>query len=142
MSCNALGVCEFSIPSIYAFSQPKSQVSSWKTLAVGLRQRVQGAGRRTPAGPFFQTCLCAAILPFPVVEAWSVWNKSGDEDGFIMGFANNLRLKHISKAADKKAFAEMLYNVDNLYKYGDPVDFPKIHEILMEQKVMYTKHTP
>lgn len=109
-------------------------------MGVGVRQSVQqAAGRRTPAvRPFLKTCLCATILPFPVVKAWSVWNKkegSPDDGAALERFAKSLRFKNISTTAERKILGELLYELDYTYKHGDPAEYSQIFKLLSEHKV-------
>lgn len=106
-------------------------------VAVGVRQRLQQATGRSPAASVLKTCLCATILPFPVVKAWSVWNKNeGPGDGAFEKFAKTVRFKKVSTEAERKALVQLLYEMDHLYKNGDPSEFNKIYEALSKHKVM------
>lgn len=116
-------------------------------MAVGVQQSLVKAyavgRRRSPAGLFGKTCLCARLLlPFPVVQAWSVWNKkdgSADHDPAMEKFAKTIRLTNTTlTTSDRKALVEVLYRADYLYKHGESSDHTEIFDMLSQNKVRET----
>ncbi|CAL8097034.1 unnamed protein product [Orchesella dallaii] len=84
---------------------------------------------KPPAALFVRTCLCASLLPFPVVKAWSVWNKKEDsDDEAIEKFAKTLRLK----GKKDQQLIQDLFMADFMYKSEGPLVYKDIAILLQK----------
>ncbi|ODN05556.1 Regulator of microtubule dynamics protein 1 [Orchesella cincta] len=98
------------------------RAAKWVAVAQSLRAK-------PPAALFVKTCLCASLLPFPVVKAWSVWNKKEDSDDEVTEkFAKTLRLK----GKKDQQLIHDLFTADYMYKHEGPIVYKDVAVLLQE----------